>query len=199
MYLVGVDEAGRGSLAGPVAVGVVVLPQDFDWECIPGVGDSKKILPRKRALVCQRAEVLRAEGALDFYVSFQSASVIDDIGIVAAVSRAQHEAFAALSLHPEQCLVKLDGLLRAPNEYQQETIIGGDAKEPVIGLASIVAKVYRDRYMEKIAKQKKYQPYNFAKHKGYGTRAHRAAIVQYGLSTLHRRSYCQNILPMVKM
>lgn len=95
-------------------------------------------------------------------------------------------------------MVKLDGSLRAPMEYvHQETIIKGDSKEKVIGLASIMAKVTRDRYMTKIATRGDYEAYDFARHKGYGTKTHRAAIAQNGLSTLHRATYCKNIVIVV--
>lgn len=91
-------------------------------------------------------------------------------------------------------MVKLDGSLRAPAEYvHQETIIKGDSTEKVIGLASIMAKVTRDRYMIKVANDPRFTVYDFARHKGYGTKSHREAIAQNGLSTLHRASYCRNI------
>lgn len=91
-------------------------------------------------------------------------------------------------------MVKLDGGLKAPEEWvNQETIVKGDAKEKVIGLASIMAKVTRDRYMEKLARKPEYAQYNFAQHKGYGTLAHRTAISAYGLSREHRASFCKNI------
>ena len=99
-----------------------------------------------------------------------------------------------LLLEPAQIMVKLDGSLKAPVEYvYQETIIKGDSKEKVIGLASIIAKVTRDRYMVKLAKEPEFTVYDFAQHKGYGTKAHRTAIAKNGLSTQHRVSYCRNI------
>jgi ribonuclease HII len=101
-------------------------------------------------------------------------------------------------LEAGEVFVKLDGSLRAPTGYlHQETIIKGDAKEKVIGLASIMAKVTRDRYMSKLAKQPGFAKYDFGRHKGYGTKIHRAAIEKNGLSTEHRHSYCSNIKVVV--
>lgn len=192
-WLVGVDEAGRGPLAGPVAVGVVKVPVDFDWELIPGVGDSKKLSPEKRKALFRQATLLRRQGLIDWAVGMNSASYIDRKGIVPAITHAQAKALQKLSLTASQCLVKLDGGLRAPERFQnQETIIKGDAKESVIGLASILAKVTRDRYMVRIASR--FAPYDFATHKGYGTKAHRAAISAHGLSLEHRVSFCRNLL-----
>lgn len=193
MYLVGVDEAGRGPLAGPVAVGVVKVPHDFDWALIPGVGDSKRVAPKNREAIFRRAKELKAAGVLDFSVVLESAKVIDQRGIVPVITRAQAKAIKTLALDPVECLVLLDGSLTAPPEYTQRTIIRGDASEPVIGLASILAKVTRDKYMERLAIKPAFLPYEFTTHKGYGTKSHRRSIVEYGLSTEHRVSYCQNL------
>ncbi len=207
-YLIGVDEAGRGPLAGPVAVGVASVPGDFDWGLIPGVGDSKQVSEKKREEIFLRAKKLKKEGQLDFAVELVSAKMIDKKGIVFAINTAMAKALAKLEFAPREALgklpraslgvetvmVKLDGGLKAPKEYMhQETIIKGDSKEKVIGLASIMAKVTRDHYMERIAKKPEYSPYDFAKHKGYGTKAHREAIARYGLSSEHRATYCKNI------
>lgn len=100
------------------------------------------------------------------------------------------QALKKLEVAPENCFVKLDGALRAPSNFEQETIIKGDSKELVIGLASILAKVTRDTYMCRVAK--KHPEYNFEIHKGYGTKSHRAQIAKIGLSPEHRSSYCQN-------
>lgn len=192
-WLVGVDEAGRGPLAGPVSVGVVKVPVDFDWTLIPGVGDSKQVSPKKRALVFLRAQELRQAGELDYAVSLVSAKEIDTTGIVPSIRKGMEQAFTALQLQPADVTIKLDGSLYAPASFlQQETIIKGDAKEKVIGLASILAKETRDRYMEKIADQ--YPEYELAAHKGYGTAKHRAAIQAQGPSPEHRLSFLKNIL-----
>lgn len=193
MFLVGVDEAGRGPLAGPVAVGVAVVPHDFDWALIPGVADSKKIVPKKREAIFSRTEALKKEGVLDYAVVLISVKVIDTKGITYAVKSGIERAFKKLALDPEKVCVKLDGLLKAPRSFtDQETIIEGDAKEKVIGLASIMAKVTRDRCMLRLAKR--YEAYGFEVHKGYATEMHRESIRKFGPCVEHRRIYIRNIV-----
>lgn len=192
-FLVGIDEAGRGPLAGPVAVGVVVVPNTFDWNLIEGVGDSKQISSTNRGLLFKRARALKKAGKLDFAVALVSAKVIDDIGIARAVTVAMGRAIRRLKLNPEACHVQLDGSLYAPVEFSQETIIKGDSKEKVIGLASICAKETRDLYMVRKSAEVIFAPYQFHTHKGYGTKMHRQAIKEKGLSTEHRQSYCKNV------
>jgi len=189
--IVGVDEAGRGPLAGPVSVGIAVIPHDFDWELLPGVTDSKKLSEKRREEIYRIARRLKKEGLLDYKVSLVHAKTIDTKGINPCIRSAIQRVFTGLCLDPEHTDVRLDGLLRAPDEFVvQETITKGDAKEKVIGLASIMAKVTRDRYMTRISAQ--YTAYDFHIHKGYGTKRHREAIQEYGLSDIHRRSYCKN-------
>ncbi len=186
----GVDEAGRGPLAGPVSVGVAVVPYDFDWRLIPHVGDSKKVSPKRREAIVKIARALKRAGVIDFHVALISHTVIDRINISRAVFKGIDVCFKKLALNPDVTSVKLDGLLKAPKEFlNQETIIKGDAKEKVIGLASILAKVTRDHHM--VALAKKYPQYGFDIHKGYGTLKHRNAIQKYGLTSLHRRSFCK--------
>lgn len=221
-YLVGVDEAGRGPLAGPVAVGAALVSPDFDWRLLPGVNDSKQLSESKRAEIFAEARRLRATGQLDYAVSMVSARVIDRIGITTAVNRGINRSLKKLHanqtgsptcLHSKnstvnwtkydsvkwevwarRVVVKLDGGLKASAEFlQQETIIKGDSKEKVIGLASIMAKVTRDRYMIRMCKDDPYTVYGFEIHKGYGTKAHRAAITKNGLSPQHRATYCKNV------
>ncbi|MFT7507070.1 MAG: ribonuclease HII [Acidimicrobiales bacterium] len=201
-YTIGIDEAGRGPLAGPVSVGVAMVPFDFDWEQIPGVNDSKKLTEKKREVIFEIATQLKSEGKLTYAVEMVSAIEIDEIRIVASVTKAMYSAINSVVSDPVNCgieydayTVKLDGGLKAPKEFtHQETIIKGDSKEKVIGLASIMAKVTRDRYMVRISAQPKFAPYMFATHKGYGTKAHRESIAQNGLSSEHRKSYCKNII-----
>lgn len=194
-WCIGVDEVGRGPLAGPVAVGVVCVDRDFDWEALPGVTDSKKLTEKKREAIFAIAQRLKKQKQLDYAVCTVSATSIDTVGIISAINQAKLKALQKLSVSPNECLVKLDGGLSAPKEYvYQETIIKGDSKEKVIGLASIIAKVTRDRYMVRIAKQAEYVPYTFAQHKGYGTQKHREAITKHGLSSLHRKSFCRNLI-----
>lgn len=193
-YLVGIDEAGRGPLAGPVSVGVVCVPTDFNWKQILGVNDSKKLTEKKREVVFEITKKLKKEGKLNFVVVMVSAEEIDNIGIVPAVNKAMSKALQRLLLLPEKCEVRLDGSLKAPAEYKkQKTIIGGDGKEKVIGLASIMAKVTRDRYMVRISAKPEYAPYALESHKGYGTLKHRESIRQHGLSDIHRKSFCTKL------
>lgn len=191
-FCVGIDEAGRGPLAGPVAVGAAMVPVDFDWKVLPGVTDSKQVSAKKRAVIFGCAKKLRNEGRLDFAVSLVSARQIDKLGIVPAIALAMHRAISRLNLDPRNIHVKLDGGLKAPEQFVQETIIKGDQKEKVIGLASICAKETRDAYMRQIAAKPQFAAYDFAAHKGYGTAAHRAAIKKHGLCVEHRQSFCGN-------
>lgn len=193
-WLIGIDEAGRGPLAGPVSVGVLKIPPDFDWELIPGVNDSKQLSEAKREELFVRAKELQKAGKLNFMVGMVGAKTIDRIGISVAIKQAMDRGLKRIDAVSTECAVKLDGSLKAPAEFvDQETIIKGDGKERVIGLASICAKVTRDRYMRRIASQSAFAPYNFHIHKGYGTKAHREAIAEHGLSPEHRASYCKNI------
>jgi ribonuclease HII len=193
-YIIGIDEAGRGPLAGPVSVGVAMVSFDFDWELIPGVNDSKKLTEKKREEIFKIAKKLQKEGKIQVEVSMVSAKVVDKIGIVPSVYKAMHRALGRFEASPMDVAMKLDGGLKAPEEFvNQETIIKGDSKEKVIGLASIMAKVTRDRYMVRIAALPQFSPYTFATHKGYGTKAHREAIAKHGLSSEHRKSYCKNV------
>lgn len=201
LYIIGIDEAGRGPLAGPVAVGVAFVPKTFKWKLLPGVTDSKALSPKKRDIIYVAARALQKAGELDYEVVLVSAKKIDAIGISVAIKQALHTALTKLEQrHPAvnfatDCLIALDGGLKAPSQYlRQETIIKGDAKVQEIGLGSIMAKVTRDLYMEKLAKKSAYSAYNFAKHKGYGTQAHLAAITAHGPSKEHRLSFCKNIL-----
>jgi ribonuclease HII len=192
-FLVGVDEAGRGPLAGPVAIGVAVVPYGFDWKTIPGVGDSKKVSPKNREAIFRLAKSLKKTGVIDWSVILISAKIIDTIGITRAVAKGIERGMGRLGLNPNSVKVRLDGLLKAGAEYRkQKTIIKGDAKEKVIGLASILAKVTRDTYMVRLGK--KYPEYGFEVHKGYGTLVHRKAIKKFGRSPVHRESFCRNIL-----
>ena len=191
-FLVGVDEAGRGPLAGPVAVGVVCLPAVVDIrEMFPDVGDSKKLSPARREKVYALLEAASAAGWVRHRVVFSSAALIDQVGITEAVRQAVWEGVRALAPEPAGVTVLLDGLLSAPPEYVQETIVRGDASEPVISLASIAAKVARDHLMQELAKT--YPTYGFEVHKGYGTEKHYAALRRHGLCLEHRKSFCTNV------
>ncbi|OGG94243.1 hypothetical protein A3G63_03235 [Candidatus Kaiserbacteria bacterium RIFCSPLOWO2_12_FULL_52_8] len=187
-FILGVDEAGRGPLAGPVAVGVVAVPEGFDVAIeFPGGKDSKKLSEKKREKIFGMLESRVAGGDARFVVEFSSAAIIDERGISHAVREALNRGVNALA--PDAALVEivLDGSLKAPPEYKQKTIINGDDLVPIISLASIAAKVTRDRLMTKLAKQ--YPAYGLEKHKGYGTRAHYEALKLHGPSAIHRRSF----------
>jgi ribonuclease HII len=187
-FLLGVDEAGRGPLAGPVAVGVVAVHENFIVEEeFSGVADSKKLSEKNRERIFEMLKERAEQGEVRFIVEFESAETIDKNGIVFAVSRALSRGVNILA--PDSALVRiqLDGSLRAPAEYSQETIINGDELIPIISLASIVAKVSRDRLMVELSK--KYPQYGFEKHKGYGTKLHYEMLKKYGPCAIHRRSF----------
>ena len=189
-YLIGIDEAGRGPLAGPVSVGAMMVPIDFDFTQLEGVRDSKKLSEKKREALFTRFEQLLDAGALQFAVAFSSAATIDEVGIVPAIRAALAETLTVLGAKPNECEIRLDGSLAAPKEFKmQQTIIRGDDTEPVISMASIAAKVTRDRYMQNIAPE--YPQYGFEVHKGYGTLFHRQVILKEGISPLHRASFCK--------
>ncbi len=195
-FIVGVDEAGRGPLAGPLAVGVVVAHKNFSIrEMFPGVADSKVLSEKKREEIYSLLVTYARQGLLRYTVIYVRAETIDRIGLTKATMRAVHGGVRKLAPEVEGYKVLLDGLLHAPKEYKQETVIRGDATEPIISLASIVAKVNRDRLMKRLAK--KYPRYGFEIHKGYGTKMHRKNIRKLGLSELHRKSFCNNIRIMV--
>jgi ribonuclease HII len=191
-YLIGIDEAGRGPLAGPVSVGAVLLLPQFDRTALAGVKDSKQLSEEAREAWYAKMRLWQKEGHLRFAVAYSSARQIDSRGIVWAVSSALRRALRSLEADPAESLVLLDGGLRAPVLYeQQETIIRGDATEPVIALASIAAKVRRDRLMKRLARA--YPAYGFEVHKGYGTKAHRDAVLDLGPCAIHRRSFCGSL------
>ena len=193
MKVLGVDEAGRGPLAGPVAVGVVCVEEGFDLLSVfPGLNDSKKLSEKKREAIFEQLLLCVQEGSVSFCVKSVDAGTIDSAGISPSVRSAVHAGIRALAPEPAGVKVYLDGLLHAPKEYTQETVVGGDALIPAIMLASIAAKVSRDRLMVRLAAD--YPEYGFEAHKGYGTKAHQAAIRTHGLSPLHRRSFCRSFV-----
>lgn len=188
-WLIGVDEAGRGPLAGPVAVGVVALPPGFDvLHELPGVKDSKLLSRQKREIIFDAVQKRAAQGDLAYCVRLSGNAYIDTYGISRAVRRAVWSGVRRLG-DPAESTVLLDGLLRAPEEYRQRTVVGGDLRVPVISLASVLAKVTRDRLMERMSAR--YPQYGFEQHKGYGTPEHRLAIRRHGLCDIHRRTYCK--------
>lgn len=189
--IVGIDEAGRGPIAGPVAVGVFEFKISNYRSLIRKIAlplrDSKKLTALQREKWFARFKIWQKEKHCDFAVVLISAKEIDRIGINQAISKALINCLKKLKIKSKERMV-LDGGLKAPFIYtNQTTIIKGDEKEPVISCASICAKVLRDRYMATMGK--KYPGYGFDVHKGYGTKAHYLAISKYGLSPLHRKTY----------
>lgn len=190
-HIVGIDEAGRGPLAGPVAVGAVMISRKRLKEfaaLFRGVKDSKKLSAQKREIWFQKLKTAKQAGLIHFRVSFSGSGTIDKWGINAAVARSITASLKGLSCPPRGGLILLDGGLHAPREYRnQKTIIRGDEKIMIISLASIAAKVLRDRLMEKFSLE--YPHYDFDQHKGYGTKEHFKKIRKHGLSKIHRRSF----------
>jgi ribonuclease HII len=189
--VIGIDEVGRGPLAGPVAVGMVcIFPEHIKTvrKIFPIVKDSKKLSPNARAEWRERIRGAEKSGFLISRVAFVSSSVIDKKGIVFSIHVAISSTLNSFEHDPSVSRVLLDGGLKAPFYYaDQKTIVKGDEKELSIALASIVAKVARDARM--VSLSKKFPKHGFENHKGYGTRAHYKAINEYGITPHHRKSY----------
>ncbi len=182
-YIAGVDEAGRGPLAGPVFAAAVILPQN---EMIEGLNDSKKLSEKRRE---ELFDIIR-ERAAAYSVFSVDERRIDEINILNATMEAMSGAVSGLKIQPGYVLI--DGnkcpKIGIPCEY----MIKGDAKSASIAAASILAKVSRDRFIKEIAE--KYPEYGFEKHKGYGTKAHTDAILKYGPCEIHRRTFLKKLL-----
>ncbi len=180
----GVDEAGRGPLAGPVCAAAVILPEGIE---IDGLNDSKKISEKKRE---QLYDVI-IEKAIAYSIAFGSVEEIEQFNILGATFIAMNRAIDSLSIKPDLALI--DGN-RIPKDIKIDckTVIKGDSKSYSVAAASILAKVTRDRLM--LDFDKKYPQYGFAKHKGYGTKVHYEAIKQYGICEIHRPSFLKNVL-----
>ena len=193
-YIVGIDEAGRGPVAGPVAVGIFVIrnnailrPRSKKLK----LKDSKKLSERQRNEWWSEINEWKKLGKVDFCVMQGSAREIDDKGIAVVIRELISKGLGELHV-PYTSALYLDGSLRAPKEFlKQKTIIKGDEKIRVISLASICAKVVRDQYM--VFLSKKYPKYHFWKHKGYGTKEHLESIFKYGISKEHRKSFLKGV------
>lgn len=179
----GVDEAGRGPLAGPVFAAAVILPQNL---MIDGLNDSKKLSEKKREILYDKIKNL----ALTYAVAFATEHEIDGINILNATFLAMKRAVAKLNLKPD--IVLVDGNKSPELEISTQTIVKGDSLSASIAAASILAKVERDRLMKNLSK--KYPEYNFEKHKGYGTKMHIDLIKKYGPCEIHRKSFLKKIL-----
>ena len=180
--LCGVDEAGRGPLAGPVCAAAVILPQGLE---IDGLNDSKKLTEKKREALY---EIITAN-ALDYGVAFASVEEIEELNILNATFLAMNRALAKLSPAPELALI--DGNRDSGIDFPSRCVVKGDSRCADIAAASILAKVTRDRYMVEMAGA--YPQYHFEKHKGYGTKLHYEAIRQYGPSPIHRLSFLKKM------
>lgn len=180
----GVDEAGRGPLAGPVCAAAVILPENCDIE---GLNDSKKLTERKRD---ELFDIIK-EKAIAYGIAFASVEEIDELNILNATFLAMNRAIGALQVPADFALI--DGN-RVPKDIKIpcETVIKGDAKSSSIAAASVLAKVTRDRLM--LSLDNEYPQYDFKKHKGYGTKDHRDLIVKYGPCEIHRITFLKNIL-----
>ncbi|MCR5452116.1 MAG: ribonuclease HII [Lachnospiraceae bacterium] len=184
----GIDEAGRGPLAGPVVAAAVILPTGH---LIPGVNDSKKLTEKKR----EKLFDVIMEEALAVGVGISDHKVIDEINILQATYRAMREAIDSLSVKPD--LLLCDAVEIPDVDIPQVPIVKGDAKSLSIAAASIIAKVTRDRMMRDFDEE--YPGYGFAGHKGYGTKAHYAAIEKLGISPIHRYTFLQKRIDSGKL
>lgn len=179
----GIDEAGRGPLAGPVFAAAVILPENC---AVEGINDSKKLSPKKREQLFGEIE----SQAVAYGVGFATEKEIDRVNILQATFLAMKRAFDALSVRPDLALV--DGNRMPRLGIETRTIVKGDSLSASIAAASILAKVSRDRVMEQI--DAIYPQYRFAKHKGYGTALHVEMLKQYGPCPIHRRTFLKKIL-----
>lgn len=178
----GIDEAGRGPLAGPVYAAAVILPKGH---IVEGVNDSKKISEKKRDLLFDKI----IDECVCYSIGTASEQEIDEINILQATFLAMRRAVAGLEIKPDIALV--DGNKKPGLDIAEQTIVKGDSKSANIAAASIIAKVSRDRYMLEMAE--KYPEYQFEKHKGYGTKLHYEMLEKYGFSPIHRKTFLKKL------
>lgn len=192
--IVGIDEVGRGPIAGPVAVCAFRCKPDFfsTVDIKTPLRDSKKLSKKQREEWFVYLQKCKKEKLCDYNVAYVSPEHIDKYGIAPAIRKALATALAKVAPDANDVFVYLDGGLKAPETYaKQETTIKGDELYPVISCASIVAKVSRDGVMTKFAEE--YPEYGFEKHSGYGTKAHYDALKKHGITVLHRKTFLGNI------
>lgn len=194
LWVIGIDEVGRGPLAGPVTVCAVAVPyKHYKKDLWPGLKDSKQMTPRARTAWVAKIDQLQDDHTLLYAIVSKSAGHIDTSGIAVCIKACIAQCLKKLALDPAECLILLDGGLKAPAAYiRQQTIIKGDSSEPVIAFASVIAKVSRDAVMVRL--HKKYPQFDWKANKGYGTRAHCRALQNHGISPLHRATFLQRIL-----
>ncbi|MEH7345213.1 ribonuclease HII [Bacillus sp. JJ1532] len=177
VHIAGVDEVGRGPLAGPVIAAAVILPPDF---FLPGLDDSKKLSEQKRIEYYENI----IESALDYHVGMINSEEIDRINIYEASKKAMHSAISGLKVKPDFLLIDA---VKLSTPYPEEAIIKGDGKSISIAAASIIAKVTRDRLMVDLGRE--YPVYGFSTNMGYGTKEHLSAIQMFGITPHHRKSF----------
>ncbi len=182
-FICGVDEAGRGPLCGPVCAAAVILPENCEIE---GINDSKKLSEKKRE---QLFEIIK-EKAVCYGIAFASPAEIDEINILNASMLAMNRAVEQMNIVPDMLLI--DGNCKKGIKYPCETVVKGDAKSISIAAASILAKVTRDRLLLEL--DEKYPQYGLKQHKGYPTAAHIAAVKEYGINEIYRKSFLKKIL-----
>ena len=182
-YIAGVDEVGRGPLAGPCYIGCVLFPENIK---IDGINDSKKLSPKKRESLYYEIK----EKALAYTIISIDNDIIDEINILNAVKRGMIIAVERMEIKPDFVLV--DGNQTLDMEVENRAIVKGDSRSISIAAASILAKVARDRYMEKM--DLKYPGYDFLNNKGYGTKEHIFAIQNLGITEIHRKTFCKNFI-----
>ncbi len=196
MIFVGIDEVGRGALAGPMCIGLFVVDVQNSEQILTHaphtITDSKQVTEKRRLTLQQYFLKCKKEKLCDFVIMSMSAEKIDRYGVSTCLKQMIEKGLEKLQLDPKVTTVLLDGGLIAPLQYTQKTIIKGDVTEFAISCASIVAKVYRDEYMK--AQALICTGYGFENHVGYGTLSHRQAIEKWGLCELHRRSFCKNFM-----
>ena len=178
----GVDEAGRGPLAGPVCAAAVILPRDLE---IPGLNDSKKLSEKKREELFE----LIKDKAISYGIAFATVEEIEEVNILNATFLAMNRAIAQLQPQPQLALI--DGNRTKGIEMESRSVVKGDSRCADIAAASVLAKVSRDRYMLTMAE--KFPQYHFEKHKGYGTKLHYEALREYGPSEIHRPSFLKKM------
>lgn len=187
-YSVGVDEVGRGPLAGPITVCALAVPRGFNMGFFKKITDSKKLSPAKREDWTKKIRKAKKKRMLNFALASVSAGEIDKKGLSKAARKAVRLSLLRLKTNLKRSHIFLDGSLYAPKHYKhQKTIVGGDESHALISAASVVAKVYRDGKMRRLAKE--FPNYGFEIHKGYGTALHRKRIKKYKPCALHRRSF----------
>ncbi len=199
LWIVGIDEVGRGPLAGPVTVCAVAMHYEaykkVRWQ---GLTDSKQMTKSARELWHAKAIEMEKSGMLRIAIASQTAAQIDRSGISACIKACIKKNLEFLNLDPKHTRILLDGALKAPLEYvSQETIIKGDQKKKIISLAAVIAKVTRDAYMTRM--DTKYPGYGWAQNMGYGTSSHRKALKNLGFTRLHRESFISRVIDIVNL